>query len=65
MLVLTRRIDESICVDNNVKFKILEIKNHHVSIGVIAPKQMRILRSELCDNCATCFQDHKHYKKTD
>lgn len=47
MLVLQRRIGESICVGDDVEVRVLSIRNRQVKIGVIAPKHVEIRRSEL------------------
>ena len=47
MLVLTRKINESIIIADNIKIEILEIKGEKVKIGIEAPKELHILRDEL------------------
>ena len=47
MLVLQRRVGESICVGEEIEVRILSIRNRQVKIGVIAPKDVEIRRSEL------------------
>jgi carbon storage regulator len=47
MLVLTRKINESIIIEENIKIKILEVKGEKVKLGIIAPKNLTILRDEL------------------
>ncbi len=47
MLVLQRRVGESICVGPDVEVRVLAIRNGHVKIGVIAPPEVEIRRSEL------------------
>ncbi len=47
MLVLTRKINESIIIEEDIKIKILEVKGEKVKIGIIAPKHLTILRDEL------------------
>lgn len=47
MLVLQRRIGESICIGDDVEVRVLSIRNRQVKIGVIAPKEVEIRRSEL------------------
>ncbi|MBQ4488176.1 MAG: carbon storage regulator CsrA [Ruminobacter sp.] len=47
MLILTRRLGESITIGDNVKLTVLSIKGSQVRIGVEAPKEVCIQRSEL------------------
>ena len=47
MLILTRRLGQSITIGDNVKLTVLSIKGSQVRIGVEAPKEVCIQRSEL------------------
>ena len=47
MLVLTRKAGEGITLDQNVTIDILSVEGDRVRIGINAPKDMRIFRSEL------------------
>ncbi len=47
MLVLTRRIDESIIIDDRIVVTVLAIEGDKVKIGVAAPREISILRQEL------------------
>jgi len=47
MLVLTRRIGESIHVGSNVEIKFLSISGKHAKVGIQAPLSIEILRGEL------------------
>jgi len=49
MLVLTRKIDESIIVGENIVITILGIEGDKVKLGVEAPREIPILRKELLD----------------
>lgn len=48
MLVLSRKSGESILINDNIEVRIVEITNDKVKIGINAPKDIKILRSELC-----------------
>ncbi len=47
MLVLSRKIGESILLDDNITIKVMDISKGMVRIGIDAPKEMLILRKEL------------------
>ena len=47
MLVLSRKKDEAIVVNNNIEITILEIKGDQVKIGITAPKSVPIYRKEV------------------
>jgi carbon storage regulator CsrA len=47
MLVLQRRVGESVCVGRDVEVRVLAIRNRQVKIGVIAPRHVEVRRSEL------------------
>ncbi len=47
MLVVTRKANESITISDNVEITVLEITKDKVKIGINAPKEVKIFRSEL------------------
>ncbi len=47
MLVLSRKREESIRIGGDVVVTVLEIRGGRVRLGVEAPTQIRVLRSEL------------------
>jgi carbon storage regulator len=47
MLILTRRINETINIDNNIQVKIISLKGGQVRIGVTAPKNVIVHREEI------------------
>jgi carbon storage regulator len=47
MLVLTRKIGESINIGDNIKISIMDIKGNSVRIGVDAPRSMSVFREEI------------------
>lgn len=49
MLVLTRKANQSITLGDNIKLTILSIENDRVSIGIDAPREIRVFRSELLE----------------
>ncbi|MCE9620967.1 MAG: carbon storage regulator [Actinomycetia bacterium] len=47
MLVLTRRQGETFVLGDDIEIEILDIKPGVVRVGIRAPRQVRVLRSEL------------------
>ncbi len=47
MLVVTRKSDESLIISDDIEVTILEISKDKVKIGISAPKDVKIIRSEL------------------
>ena len=58
MLVLTRRIGESIMIgdDGKIVIAILDVKGNQVRLGIDAPKEISVHRSEIYDR----IQREKH-----
>ena len=49
MLILTRRPDESVIIDGNIKIKILGVRGNQVRLGFEAPAEVNIVREELLE----------------
>lgn len=47
MLILSRKVDESIIIDGNIEIKIVELEDGKVKIGIEAPRNIEIMRKEL------------------
>ena len=47
MLILTRRIGESIIIGDNVNVTVLGVKGNQVRLGVNAPKDVSVHREEI------------------
>ena len=47
MLVLTRKIGQSIVINDNIEVTILEVKGESVRLGIEAPKEVTIYRHEI------------------
>ncbi|AWG42574.1 carbon storage regulator [Candidatus Borreliella tachyglossi] len=67
MLVLSRKVNESIKIDSNIEISILEIKKDSVKIAIKAPENIKILRSEIYDiireeNKNSILQDKSNIK---
>jgi carbon storage regulator len=47
MLVLTRKIGESIRIDDSIKITIVESDGHNIKIGIDAPREVAVHREEV------------------
>lgn len=49
MLILQRKKDESLLIDENITVSVIEIGTDWVKLAIDAPKSIKILRSELVE----------------
>jgi carbon storage regulator len=47
MLALSRKVNESIMIGNDIEVTILEVKGDQIKIGINAPKSVPIYRKEI------------------
>ena len=47
MLILTRRVGESLIISDNMKVTVLGIKGSQIRIGVTAPREVSVHREEI------------------
>jgi len=47
MLVLTRRVGETITIDGDIHISIVRVQGRQVRVGISAPKDRKIQRAEL------------------
>lgn len=47
MLVLTRKVGESIVIANNIKVTVVEIRGDRVRLGIEAPRDVGVHREEV------------------
>jgi carbon storage regulator len=52
MLVLTRKLNQSIIIDGHIRITVTSIRTNQVRIGITAPEAVQVLRAELCDEAA-------------
>lgn len=52
MLVLCRREKESIVIGDRITVTVVEIRGNQIRLGIEAPKEVRVLRTELVDAAA-------------
>lgn len=56
MLILTRRIGETLMIGDDVTITVLGIKGHQVRLGINAPKDVSVHREEIYQR----IQQEKH-----
>lgn len=49
MLVLSRKVNESIVINNDITVVVVEIKSNQVRLGIKAPREVPIHRREVQD----------------
>lgn len=47
MLVLTRKLGESIAIDDDIKITVVQIKGKQIRLGIEAPKETKVHREEV------------------
>ncbi len=47
MLVLTRKVEESIIIGDNIEIKVLGISGKSVKLGIKAPRELPVFRKEV------------------
>jgi carbon storage regulator len=47
MLILTRKIGESIIIGDNVNITVISHKDGHIKLGIEAPKEISVHREEI------------------
>ncbi len=53
MLVLSRKVGEKLIIDGNISVEVVKIQGNRVTIGIVAPSDVKILRGELNQSKAT------------
>ncbi|MFJ7825293.1 carbon storage regulator CsrA [Psychrobacillus sp. NPDC096623] len=50
MLVLSRKKDESIMIGDQIELKILSVDGDQVKLGIVAPQNVKVYRSEVYES---------------
>lgn len=58
MLILTRRLNETLMIGNEISVTVLGVKGNQVRLGVKAPKSVAVHREEVFDRIHTEQQDN-------
>lgn len=49
MLIISRKVDESIMIGDDIKITITEIHKSYIKLGIDAPKDITVVRNELIE----------------
>ena len=52
MLVLSRKVGDKLVIDGNITVEVVKIQGNRISLGIIAPSNVKILRGELIEQQA-------------
>ncbi|VDB01270.1 Carbon storage regulator [Olavius algarvensis spirochete endosymbiont] len=47
MLILSRRKDESVIIDDGIEISVVDIRGDQVKLGIKAPKNVKVYRNEV------------------
>ena len=47
MLVLTRKLNETIVIDGNIQVTVVEVRGNRVKLGIVAPMDVPVMREEI------------------
>lgn len=61
MLVITRRKDESVVIDNDITITVFELSGNRVRLGIEAPQHISIHRGEVQDRID---RENPHWRGT-
>lgn len=65
MLILTRRVGESLKINDNVTVTVLGIKGHQIRLGIDAPKSVSVHREEIYQRIQQEKQKNQFAESTD
>ena len=49
MLVLSRKVGDKLVIDGNITVEVVKIQGNRISLGIVAPSHVKILRGELTE----------------
>ena len=47
MLVLSRKVGDQLVIDGNITVEVVKIQGNRISLGIVAPSNVKVLRGEL------------------
>ena len=57
MLILTRKKDESLRIGDDIVITVVSVSGGHVRLGIEAPRELAVHRSEIYEKIANAEQD--------
>ncbi len=58
MLILTRKKDESLRIGDDIVITVVSVSGGHVRLGIEAPRELAVHRSEIYEKIASAEQDN-------
>jgi len=49
MLILSRKVNEKVIINDDITISIIEIRGDQVRVGIDAPKKVKVFRQEIYD----------------
>lgn len=59
MLILTRKVGESLVIDNHITVTVLDVKGNQIRLGINAPKEISIHREEIQERIQQTLSQQK------
>lgn len=53
MLCLSRKVGEEIVIGDDIRVVVVSVKGNRVQVGITAPENVKVLRSEVCHQVST------------
>ena len=64
MLILTRKLDESVLIGDEVKVQVVSLRGNNCQLGIAAPADVKVLREELVGRSRSKIQRDEDVQKS-
>jgi carbon storage regulator len=64
MLVISRKVGDSLIISDNIRITITSLSNDKVTIGIDAPREIKIVREELIETIEANIASNEKVDKT-